>query len=89
MKTHLLVLAAALVAGCAETTTPVYDTHFGEAVRQARQAMTINPQGAAPGTVAGIDGLAARETFLRYQNSFKDPPAPVNVINIGTTGGAR
>ena len=30
-----------------------------------------------------MDGKAARETMMRYQDSFKEPPPAVNVINIG------
>jgi hypothetical protein len=79
-----LICCAALVmlAGCA--TTPRYDARFGDAVRQARSAMTINrdtPASLDP--AAGIDGQAARETIARYQDSFKAPPPVVNVIHIG------
>jgi hypothetical protein len=75
----------AVLAGC--STTPNYDARFGDAVRQARSAMTINPRaGTNPDPAAGIDGQAAREALTRYQDSFKAPPPVVNVINIG--GGA-
>ncbi|NIA00042.1 hypothetical protein [Massilia sp. CCM 8734] len=77
------VLAAlAALAGCA--TAPSYDARFGDAVRQARSAMTIDPQaGAAPGAAGGIDGQAAREAMARYQDSFKTPPPVITVINAG------
>lgn len=72
----------AILAGC--STTPNYDARFGDTVRQARIAMTINPNASAnPDPVAGIDGQAAREAFARYQDSYKAPPPVVNVINIG------
>jgi hypothetical protein len=77
--------ALAVLAGCA--TTPNYDARFGDAVRQARSAMTIDPDASAnrdPAT--GIDGQAARAAIARYEASFKEPPPVVNVINIG--GGA-
>lgn len=81
--------ALALLAGCATSTTPDYDARFGDAVRQARSAMTLNPGPPSTDPVAGIDGQAAREAMLRYQDSFKTPPPVVNVINIGgPTGGA-
>lgn len=84
MKFTLLAVAIAVLAGCANTPTPNYDRKFGEAVRNARQAMTINPNaGAAGGPVAGMDGAAANEAAGRYQDSFKKPPPVVNVINIG------
>ncbi|NHZ62241.1 hypothetical protein [Massilia genomosp. 1] len=72
----------ALLAGCAATATaPGYDARFGDAVRQARSAMTINPQaGAVPDPTAGLDGQAARGAIMRYQDSFKLPPPVVNAI---------
>ena len=46
--------------------------------------MTINPNAGTSGNaVAGMDGVAANEAVGRYHDSFKAPPAPVNVINIG------
>lgn len=84
MKLPIIVAAAAVLAGCANTATPNYDRKFGEAVRNARQAMTINPNaGKAGGPVAGMDGPAAAEAAGRYQDSFRKPPPVVNVINIG------
>lgn len=88
MKTLPALAALALLAGC--STTPNYDARFGDAVRQARLAMTINPGASAnPDPVAGMDGQAAREALIRYQDSFKAPPPVVNVINIGGGGGAK
>jgi len=86
MKTHLLtllVLTPVWLAGCAST-TPEYDKRFGDAVRLARQQMTINPEaGNRADPVAGLDGPSAREAVQRYQDSFKAPPPVNNVINIG------
>lgn len=89
MKTPALLCVAMALAGCAHSPTPQYDMRFGEAVRQARLAMTIDPDaGAKGGATGGLDGRAAREAIHRYQNSFKEPPPVTNVINIGgVTGG--
>jgi hypothetical protein len=77
----------ALLGGCAAT--PHYDARFGNAVRQARTAMTIHPEGAAnPDPAAGIDGQAGREAMARYQQSFKAPPPVVNVINVSGAAAA-
>ena len=76
------VLAALLLAGCAVSPTPNYDARFGDAVRDARQAQALNPQGVA-NHIPGLDGKAAQEASGRYQDSFKKPPPVVNVINIG------
>jgi hypothetical protein len=83
MKTYSIALSLCLLAGCS-TTTPDYDNKFGDAVRAARLSMTINPEaGKNPDQVAGMDGNAARETMLRYQDTFKSPPPAINVTNIG------
>lgn len=81
----------ALLAGCANSPTPNYDERFGDAVRAARNAQTLNPTASAnPDPVAGLDGRSAREAILLYQGTFKSPPSVVNVINIGgPTGGGQ
>ena len=74
----------ALLAGCATSTTPNYDARFGDAVRQARLAMTVNPAASTnQDPAAGIDSQAGREALARYHDSFKAPPPVVNVINVG------
>lgn len=85
MTRYPLLLATALLASCAVSPTPNYDKRFGDAVRQGRQAQTLNTQ---PSTnpVAGMDGKSAKEAGERYVNTFKAPPPVVNVINIGGTG---
>jgi hypothetical protein len=90
MKNLTLWAIALLAAGCADTPTPHYDAQMGAAVRAARLAMTIDPAaGSRPDDVTGIDGRAAKEAVKRYQDSFKEPPPVVNVINIGgAIGGA-
>ena len=82
MKKLTCCAVLALLGGCA--TSPNYDARFGDAVREARSAMTINPNPApSPDQAAGIDGQAALEALTRYHDSFKAPPPVVNVINIG------
>jgi hypothetical protein len=72
----------AMLAGC--STTPDYDTRFGDAVREARSAMTIDPKASAnTDPAAGIDGQAAREALGRYHDTYKAPAPVINVINIG------
>jgi uncharacterized lipoprotein len=76
------IAIAILLAAC--STTPNYDQRFGDAVRQARLQMTLNPDaGKNTDPVAGLDGKAAKEGVTRYENSFKTPPPVTNVINIG------
>lgn len=77
------LLALFLLGAC--TTTAPDERGFGDAVRQARLAMTINPRaGDNPDQAAGVDGSAAREAMQRYQESFKAPPPVVNIIHLGT-----
>ena len=84
MKNHAILTLMVLTAGCAQTVTPNYDARFGEAVRTARLAMTIDPDAGRRGDEArGIDGRAAQESMKRYQKSFSEPPPVSNVINIG------
>lgn len=88
MSRAFALVSLCMLAGCA-TPTP-YDLRFGDAVREARLAMTVNPRaGENPDPVAGLDGTAAREALIRYQDSFKTPPPVVNVINIGNGSGAK
>lgn len=88
---RLLLTAAALgwatqFTGCASTTTPALDARFGDAVRAAREAQTLNPAASAnKDPVLGLDGKAAVNALERYEDSFKAPPPTFEVINI--TGG--
>ena len=80
----LLGAASTLMAGCASTTTPNYDRHFGEAVRTARAQQTLNPDASRnTDPVTGLNGAAAREAIGRYQDSFKAPPQTFEVMGIG------
>jgi uncharacterized lipoprotein len=87
MKQLTCYVVLAALAGC--STTPNYDKHFGDAVRQAKSAMTINPKASAdPDPVTGIDGQAAAETVTRYQDSFKTPPPPPPLISLSASASA-
>ncbi|HVL76191.1 MAG TPA: hypothetical protein VM406_09250 [Noviherbaspirillum sp.] len=84
MKAITCISLAALLAGCATSTTPNYDARFGDAVREARARMTFDPQaGTKDHPVAGLDGPSAAEAVGRYQDTYKAPPPVTNVINIG------
>lgn len=88
LRLTLTVLAAALIAGCAEYPSQV-DDQFGMAVTRARAQQTIDPD--APSKrreVLGIDGQAAKASVERYEKSFETPPPPVNVFTIGVGAGA-
>ena len=82
-KSTILALTLLAGTGCSHV-TPNYDARFGDAVRDAKRKMTLNPDAGKDGNpVVGMDGRAARESMLQYQKSYKSPPPAVNVINIG------
>jgi hypothetical protein len=83
------LVAAATLAGCAASPTPSYDARFGQSVREARTAMTLNPNAASAPTLVGADGRTVHESNVRYLESFKSPPPVVNVININNSAGGR
>ncbi|MCB4364369.1 hypothetical protein KIH07_11530 [Hydrogenophaga taeniospiralis] len=80
-----VLATASLLAACAST-TPQLDAAFGDAVREARAAQTLNPK-ASENTdpVLGIDGKAGAAAQQRYQESFQAPPKTFEIINIGGT----
>ncbi len=83
MNKIAITLLLGLLVACASV-TPRYDSKFGDAVRAARQAQTLNPDAPAAGDQAlGIDGKTAVHALERYQDSFKTPPKTFEVINIG------
>ena len=91
IKSTTLALTLLLATGCSHV-TPNYDARFGDAVRDAKRKMTINPDAGKDGNpVVGMDGRAARESMKQYHESYKTPPPAVNVINIGGAigGGAK
>jgi hypothetical protein len=73
-----------LVAGCASN-TPELDARFGDAVRSARTAQTINPNASANrNPVMGLDGKSAARAIDNYQSSFKSPPSTFDVFDTGS-----
>lgn len=82
----LLTSAVAALAGCAPT-TPQYDSRFGQSVRMSMAQQVLNPDAASKDVPESKDGPAARETVVRYRNTFKEPPPPQNVFNIGVGSG--
>lgn len=71
MKKLTLPLFLTLLAGCA--TSPQYDAHFGDAVREARMQMISHPHQESEAD-PGMNGPAARAAMQQYQDSFKAPP---------------
>ena len=92
MKTIPCVLIGLtmVLAGCTRSMTPHYDTRFGDAVREARQKMIIDSDaGKNRDSSIGMDGKAARDSIIVYQETFRTPPPTTNVINIGGSIGGK
>lgn len=84
IATVLTASACAGMLSACVSTTPVLDANFGNAVRQARAAQTLNPNASANrNPVLGIDGKAGVAAQERYLESFTTPPKTFEVINIG------
>lgn len=90
-RISLLVLLIAATTGCATSSTPQFDSGFGDAVNAARAQQTLNPEASQnTQSVDGMDGKAANSVIDRYHQSFEKPPAVGNIFNIGvgSSGGA-
>lgn len=87
----VVAMAGFAVAGCAAPASGSsgsneprsVDTRFGDAVRQARAQQTLNPDARSTDPVADIDGVAAQNAILLYQQGFKEPQRTFNVLGIG------
>jgi hypothetical protein len=80
--------AACALAGCMAS-TPVYDAHFGEAVRTVRAMQILDPNASmntAP--VKGIDGRAATAAMDRYNMQFSKPSADASAFTVGVGTGS-
>lgn len=74
------------LAGC-YTSTPQWDSQFGNAVTEATARQTLNPDASldqAP--VVGIDGVSAKHAIDQYQKSFVHPQQDANAFTIGVGG---
>ena len=87
VRLAVAVLATVALAGCM-TSTPVYDKHFGEAVRTVQAMQTLNPDAAKnTDTVAGVDGRAATAAMDRYSGQFRNPQADTSAFTVGVGTG--
>ncbi|CBJ52063.1 hypothetical protein [Ralstonia solanacearum] len=76
-----------VLAGCM-TTTPYYDTHFGDAVRTVRVMQTLNPNASMnTDPVLGVDGRAATAAMDRYNGQFRAPQSDASAFTVGVGTG--
>lgn len=86
-KRNLLVSVTVLAALSGCSTTPRFNSHFGEAVRANLAAQVLDPAAAANASpVNGIDGAAARAAQERYQRSFSETPGTKQPLVAGGVG---
>ncbi len=84
-----MVLCAVMALSACASSIWTPDARFGQAVRQAQQLQTIDPDAALREPAqSGSDGAIAKAAIDRYQKSFETLPPPVNVLNIGVGTGA-
>lgn len=85
-RTLALAAICAALGGCM-TSTPIWDAHFGEALRAVTASQVIDPQAAERNpSKPGVDGTAAVSAMRTYDKSFVAPARTANpfVIGIGT-----
>lgn len=87
--TALIVPACVALSGCM-TSTPIWDKHFGEALKSVKEAQIIDPHAGEHAPPApGMDGKSAAAAMDTYDRSFQQPlPAPnAFVIGVGSGNG--
>lgn len=88
MRYLLCLLAAGALSGCASlSTTPQWDARFGIDTRTTLALQIIDPDaGRNGGSVAGMDGRAARSAYERYQKAAGEPAQQPSSLTIGVSG---
>ncbi len=91
-RTILQTTALAIVvtlAGCADlSSTPRYDSQFGDAVRAAKRIQQLNPYASvSKDPVLGLDGVSAVNAIGRYQCPEAAATQPALTINLGSSLG--
>lgn len=91
-RTILQTTALAIVvtlAGCADlSSTPRYDSQFGDAVRAAKRTQQLNPYASvSKDPVLGLDGVSAVNAIGRYQCPEAAATQPALTINLGSSLG--
>jgi len=87
-RCFIAALAVVLLAGCAATATPGFDSRFGDSMRQLKAQQLIDPRAPTRNAQATppTDGRTLREGAERHVDTYRAPP-PSNVISIGVGSG--
>jgi hypothetical protein len=87
-RATLLLPVCAALGGCM-TSSPIWEAHFGEAVKADVQAQIIDPQaGEHVRSTPGIDGKAAAASMDIYDKSYVQPqPEASPMMDVGSGSG--
>ncbi|ANB77611.1 hypothetical protein AYM40_30805 [Paraburkholderia phytofirmans OLGA172] len=84
----LIVPVCAALSGCMSS-TPIWDAHFGQALKAVTQAQIIDPHAAEHAQSAqGMDGKSAASAMDTYDKSFQQPVPSPNAFVIGVGSGS-
>ncbi|HEX5372296.1 MAG TPA: hypothetical protein VFW84_06140 [Aquabacterium sp.] len=88
MRTLGLLLTVATLTTACTGYSPQAEERFGDSVRGAAMAQTVNPQASlVKPTSAGMDGQAAKATVDNYQRSYSAPTKQSkDVLGLGLGG---
>lgn len=88
MRTLGLLLTVATLGTACTGYSPQAEERFGNSVRGATAAQTVNPQASlAKPSVSGMDGQAAKAAVDHYQRAYAAPAKPSqNVLGLGLGG---
>ena len=83
-KRNASLLALACTLGACGSTTPRWDSSFGDSLRASTAAQVMHPDAARnPNPVAGLDGRAAAAAQARYEHTANNAPAPSTMLGAG------
>lgn len=92
MRRTWLGTGLCLVLSACNTAPTAVDLRFGDAVKQAQEQQSLHTEPRPCMHCMGhhgqrhpvdTDGVSAQAAVDRYQDSFKSPPIPAPVFNIG------
>lgn len=88
VRRFLLIAPLGAALGGCMTSSPIWEAHFGQAVRHSMQAQIIDPDAGMHGaSQPGVDGKSAVSAMDLYDKSFRQPTVSSNPYTIGVSGG--
>ena len=87
VRRFLLIAPLGAALGGCMTSSPIWEAHFGEAVRHSMQVQIIDPDAGQHAPQPGVDGKSAASAMDNYDKSFQHPVTSANPYTIGVSGG--